>query len=78
MTEAVRAGHWTVVGRYELMGVNGSLLPTPIDPGPAQERDEGLSASIVAGELRLGAEAGSGTGRRPQRQHRGRRAPPRR
>ena len=56
MTEAVRATHWTVVGRYELMGVNGSLLPTPIDAEPARDGDEGLSASIVAGELRLGAE----------------------
>jgi hypothetical protein len=56
MTDAARAGHWTVVGRYELMGVNGSLLPTPINPEPAQDGDEGLSASIVAGELRLGAE----------------------
>ena len=38
MTEAVRVAHWTVVGRYELMGVNGSLLPAPIDPGQAQDR----------------------------------------
>jgi len=56
MTEAVRAAHWTVVGRYELMGVNGSLLPTPIDTEPAQEGGKGVRASIVAGELCLGAE----------------------
>ena len=56
MTEAVRIAHWTVVGRYELMGVNGSLLPAPIDPEQAQDRDQGLRASVVAGELSLGAE----------------------
>ena len=31
MTDAVRATQWTVAGRYELMGVNGSLLPAPIE-----------------------------------------------
>ena len=56
MTEAVRVAHWTVVGRYELMGVNGSLLPAPIDPEQAQDGHQDLRASIVAGELRLGAE----------------------
>ena len=56
MTEAVRVAGWTVVGRYELMGVNGSLLPAPIDPERAQSADQGVRASIVAGELRLGTE----------------------
>jgi hypothetical protein len=56
MTEAVGVAHWTVVGRYELMGVNGSLLPAPIDPEQAQDGDQDLRASVVAGELRLGAE----------------------
>ena len=45
MTEAVRAAQWTVAGRYELMGVNGSLLPAPM-----------AAESIIAGELRLSAE----------------------
>jgi hypothetical protein len=56
MTEPVRVAHWTIVGRYELMGVNGSLLPAPIDPEQARDGDQALGASIVAGELRLGAE----------------------
>src|SRR4026209_371944 len=38
------------------MGVNGSLLPAPIDPEQAQDGDQDLRASVVAGELRLGAE----------------------
>jgi hypothetical protein len=41
----------TVVGRYELVGINGGLLPVSLDP------DEGGSAgdgcSVLAGELRL-------------------------
>ena len=43
-------------GDIELMGVNGSLLPAPIDPEQAQNGHQDLRASIVAGELRLGAE----------------------
>ncbi len=50
MTEAARAAPWTVAGRYELMGVNGSLLPAPLDARP----DAGaIRATIIAGELRL-------------------------
>jgi hypothetical protein len=56
MTEALRTTHWTVAGRYELMGVNGSLLPASIDPEQSQEGAEASRASIVAGELRLGAD----------------------
>ncbi|HKU59723.1 MAG TPA: hypothetical protein VJQ44_00805 [Gemmatimonadales bacterium] len=56
MRQVVQAPQWTVVGRYELMGVNGSLLPAPIDPERAREGEEGLRASIIAGELRLDAE----------------------
>ena len=40
----------------ELMGVNGSLLPASIDPEQAQNGHQDLRASIVAGQLRLGAE----------------------
>ena len=43
--------HATVVGRYELVGVNGGLLPVSLDPedgGPMMP-----SCSILGGELRL-------------------------
>jgi hypothetical protein len=45
-------GRATVVGRYELVGVNGSLLPASIDQ---VEAGAGTlhHCSIVAGELRL-------------------------
>jgi hypothetical protein len=56
MTDALRAAHWTVAGRYELMGVNGSLLPASIDPEESREGAGALRSSIVAGELRLGAD----------------------
>lgn len=51
MTEAVRAAQWTVAGRYELMGVNGSLLPAPMDPVPGA--GDAIHGGIIAGELRL-------------------------
>ena len=53
MTEAARAAAWTVAGRYELMGVNGSLLPAPLDAESEGADADLLRASIVAGELRL-------------------------
>jgi hypothetical protein len=40
----------TVVGRYELVGVNGSLLPASIEQDEAAAGD---LCSVVAGELRL-------------------------
>jgi hypothetical protein len=42
----------TVVGRYELVGVNGSLLPASIEQGEAGAGDL-HHCSVVAGELRL-------------------------
>jgi hypothetical protein len=56
MTEAARAAPWTVAGRYELMGVNGSLLPAPLDAEPDSAEGSRIRASIVAGELRLSAD----------------------
>jgi hypothetical protein len=53
MTEAARAAPWTVAGRYELMGVNGSLLPALLDAEPGAGDAGAIRASIVAGELRL-------------------------
>jgi hypothetical protein len=42
----------TVVGRYELVGVNGSLLPASMDQDEAGTGDL-HQCSVVAGELRL-------------------------
>jgi hypothetical protein len=42
----------TVVGRYELVGVNGSLLPASIEQDEAGAGDL-HHCSVVAGELRL-------------------------
>jgi hypothetical protein len=56
MSDAPRAARWTVAGRYELMGVNGSLLPAVVDHEGAHEGAQALRASIVAGELRLGGD----------------------
>jgi hypothetical protein len=42
----------TVVGRYELVGVNGSLLPASIEQEEAGVGDL-HNCSVVAGELRL-------------------------
>jgi hypothetical protein len=41
----------TVVGRYELVGVNGGLLPVTLDPDEAGSEVAGCS--VLAGELRL-------------------------
>jgi hypothetical protein len=43
----------TVVGRYELVGVNGSLLPASMKQ---DEAGAGDYCSVVAGELRLQAD----------------------
>jgi hypothetical protein len=60
MTEAASAGahpeQWTVAGRYELMGVNGSLLPAPMEAESAGKPVGAVQASILAGELRLTAD----------------------
>jgi hypothetical protein len=45
----------TVVGRYELVGVNGSLLPASMKEGEAGA-DDLHHCSVVAGELRLGRD----------------------
>lgn len=56
MTEAVRTAPWTVAGRYELMGVNGSLLPAPMDAEPGRHAGDAIHTSVIAGELRLGPD----------------------
>jgi hypothetical protein len=43
--------HATVVGRYELVGVNGSLLPVALDAGEGWA--DGSGCSVLGGELRL-------------------------
>jgi hypothetical protein len=45
------AEHATVVGRYELVGVNGGLLPVSLDPGASGSDMAGCS--VLGGELRL-------------------------
>jgi len=58
MTEAQRtwqvSDHRRVAGRYELVGVNGSLLPAEVE----DEMEEGpaLRAFLVEGELLLGLD----------------------
>jgi hypothetical protein len=57
MTDAVVAARWTVAGRYELMGVNGSLLPAAMAVAESGlEPGQAIGASIIAGELRLAPE----------------------
>lgn len=58
MTDAVRATQWTVAGRYELMGVNGSLLPAPLEAEPDPSAESAIRASVIAGELRLSPDGG--------------------
>jgi len=41
----------TVVGRYELVGVNGGLLPVALDPEEAGS--EAAGCRVLGGELRL-------------------------
>jgi hypothetical protein len=53
MTEAVRAAWWPVAGRYDLMGVNGSLLPALLDADAGGGAAGTTGAGIIAGELRL-------------------------
>jgi hypothetical protein len=43
--------HATVVGRYELVGVNGGLLPVSLDPEASGSDMAGCS--VLGGELRL-------------------------
>lgn len=50
MKDTIQVEHTTVVGRYELVGVNGSLLPASIDEAGAGDLHQ---CSVVAGELRL-------------------------
>lgn len=57
MPETMRTGRWTVAGRYELMGVNGSLLPAPLDDG-TDGTPGAIRSSVVAGELRLDPDGG--------------------
>jgi hypothetical protein len=53
-TDPMKAGtveHATVVGRYELVGVNGGLLPVSLDPEASGSEMAGCS--VLGGELRL-------------------------
>jgi hypothetical protein len=53
-TDPMMAGtveHATVVGRYELVGVNGGLLPVSLDPETSGSDMAGCS--VLGGELRL-------------------------
>ncbi|HYC31693.1 MAG TPA: hypothetical protein VEB59_05350 [Gemmatimonadales bacterium] len=52
MTPAARTDRSAVTGSYDLMGVNGSVLPAPVDEG-STDADEGVHCRILAGELRL-------------------------
>lgn len=49
--EAVMAQRVTVAGRYELIGVNGGLLPVALDPD--ETGSEVAGCNVLAGELRL-------------------------
>lgn len=44
-----------MAGAYELMGVNGSLLPAPVDEAGARE-GETIRCRVMSGELRLEAD----------------------
>jgi hypothetical protein len=53
-TDPMKTGsieHATVVGRYELVGVNGGLLPVSLDPEASGSEMAGCS--VLGGELRL-------------------------
>jgi hypothetical protein len=53
-TDPMKAGpgeHATVVGRYELVGINGGLLPVSLDPETSESGMAGCS--VLGGELRL-------------------------
>ena len=53
-TDPMKTGtieHATVVGRYELVGVNGGLLPVSLDPEASGSDMAGCS--VLSGELRL-------------------------
>ena len=53
-TDPMKAGtmeHATVVGRYELVGVNGGLLPVSLEP--EANGSDMAGCSVLGGELRL-------------------------
>lgn len=52
MKDTIQAERATVVGRYELLGMNGNLLPASMDQGEAGAGDR-HQCSVVGGELRL-------------------------
>jgi hypothetical protein len=52
MKDTIEVQRTTVVGRYELVGVNGSLLPASMDQDEAGAGDL-HRCNVVAGELRL-------------------------
>lgn len=58
MKDTIRVERTTVVGRYELVGVNGSLLPASMDHGEAGAGDR-HHCSVVAGELRTISSGGT-------------------
>lgn len=50
--QAARTDRSTVTGSYDLMGVNGSVLPAPVDES-SMDDGEDMRCRILAGELRL-------------------------
>jgi hypothetical protein len=50
--QVARTERSTVTGSYDLMGVNGSVLPAPVDEGSMHDGEE-VRCRILAGELRL-------------------------
>jgi hypothetical protein len=50
--QVARTERSTVTGSYDLMGVNGSVLPAPVDEGSMPDGEE-VRCRILAGELRL-------------------------
>jgi hypothetical protein len=50
--QGIQADRGNVTGSYDLMGVNGSVLPATVDEASREAGDE-LRCRILAGELRL-------------------------
>lgn len=50
--QAARSERSRVTGSYDLMGVNGSVLPAPLDESSVDDGED-VRCRILAGELRL-------------------------
>jgi hypothetical protein len=51
--QVMQADRRNVTGSYELMGVNGSVLPATVDDEISKDDDRQLRCRILSGELRL-------------------------